>query len=122
VVGVGLAYAGATGAAFLGAYASLALSVGMMMISMSLQMMLAPKPDMQKTEATVSGAQQSFLISSKANLAEQGNPVPVGYGRLRTGSYVVQTTIKSYPQRYDTTDALTGSKGKKVAIVTNSKE
>jgi len=122
VVGAGLAYAGATGAAFLGAYASLALSVGMMMISMSLQMMLAPKPDMQKTEATVSGAQQSFLISSKANLAEQGNPVPVGYGRLRTGSYVVQTTIKSYPQRYDTTDALTGSKGKKVAIVTNSKE
>lgn len=121
IVGAGLAYAGATGATFLGAYASLALSVGMMMVSMGLQMMLAPKPDNKPTEATISGAKQSFLISSKANLAEQGSPVPVGYGRLRAGSNVIQTTIKSYPQRYDTKDALVGSKNNKAALITNTK-
>jgi predicted phage tail protein len=124
VVGAGLMYAGATGAIFgfsLGAAATLVGSIGSMMVSMALQMMLAPKPDMQKTEATVSGAKQSFLISSKANLAEQGNPVPVGYGRLRVGSSVIQTTIKSYPQNYNTTDSLVGTKNTKGAVVTNSR-
>jgi len=124
VVGTGLAYAGTTGAILgfsLGTAASFVSSLGMMMISMALQMMLAPKPDNKPTEATISGAKQSFLISSKANLAEQGSPVPVGYGRLRAGSNVIQTTIKSYPQRYDTKDALVGSKNNKAALITNTK-
>lgn len=128
VVGAGLLYAG-TGASIFGfalaaggTAAAFASSIGMMMISMAVQMMLAPKPEMQKTEATVSGAKQSFLISSKANLAEQGNPVPVGYGRLRVGSSVIQTTVKSYPQNYDTTNALVGTKTNVGAVVTNSKE
>jgi predicted phage tail protein len=114
-VGTGLFAAGTVGASMLG-------SLGAMMISMGLQMMLAPKPEMQKTEATVSGAKQSFLISSKANLAEQGNPVPVGYGRLRAGSYVIQTSVKSYPQRYDVTDALAGKQNSKASTITNTKE
>lgn len=71
-----------------------------------IQQALAPSEKPQRTEATVSGTKESFLISSKGNLAEQGIPVPVGYGRLRVGSYIVQSTVKSYPQKYQTKKAL----------------
>jgi len=73
---------------------------------MGIQMMLAPKPKMDRPESVVNSAKQSFLFSSKANIAEQGIPVPVGYGRLRVGSAVIQSTIKSYPQGFEKEIAL----------------
>ena len=79
------------------------------MVAMTvIQQALAPSEKPQRTEATVSGTKESFLISSKGNLAEQGIPVPVGYGRLRVGSYIIQSTVKSYPQKYQTKKAITG--------------
>lgn len=114
---VGLLMAGSS--AFVGgATATFLLQAGMAIASVGLQMALAPKPQMQRPESTVSGAKQSFMISSKANLMEQGSPVPVGYGRLRVGSYAIQSTIKSYPQRYKADDALAGDNKNGVAIVT----
>jgi predicted phage tail protein len=73
---------------------------------MGLQMALAPKPKMERPSSDVNSAKQSFLFSSKANIAEQGIPVPVGYGRLRVGSAVIQSTIKSYPQAFEKENAL----------------
>jgi hypothetical protein len=61
---------------------------------------------MDRPESVVNSAKQSFLFSSKANTAEQGIPVPVGYGRLRVGSAVIQSTIKSYPQGFEKEIAL----------------
>lgn len=74
--------------------------VGALLLGVGLQMLLAPKPKMDRPEANVSGLKESFMFSSKANLAQQGIPVPVGYGRLRVGSAVIQSTIKSFPQKY----------------------
>lgn len=128
-IGAIAAGAGAAGTAAMGTVligtltvGQLVTSVGLMMVSIGLQMALAPKPDMQRPESTVSGAKQSFMISSKANTAEQGNPVPVGYGRLRVGSAIIQSSVKSYPQRYDVVDALAGDDSRKIAVVTKSKE
>ena len=81
-------------------------AVGFGLAMMGIQMMLAPKPKMERPESEVSAAKQSFLFSSKANAAEQGIPVPVGYGRLRVGSAVIQSTIKSYPQAFEKEIAL----------------
>ena len=89
--------------------ASLLASLLMTVATTALQMILAPKPKAQKIEATVSAAKQSFIFSSKANVAEQGIPVPVGYGRLRVGSFIIQSTIKSYPQKLSTVDTLIGN-------------
>jgi predicted phage tail protein len=75
-------------------------------VMMGLQMALAPKPKMDRPSADVNSAKQSFLFSSKANTAEQGIPVPVGYGRLRVGSAVIQSTIKSYPQAFEKENSL----------------
>jgi predicted phage tail protein len=81
-------------------------------VSMGLQMLLAPNP---KLAAGVDGApisaatkalSESFSFSNKANVASQGTPVPVGYGRLKVGSQLIQTSIKSYPQELQSTVAM----------------
>jgi predicted phage tail protein len=74
--------------------------IGAMLIGMGVQMMMAPKPETVKPESNLNGTKESFLFSSKANVTQQGIPVPVGYGRLRVGSAIIQTTMKSYPQNY----------------------
>jgi len=84
------------------------VNVGVMMVGMGIQMMLAPTPENKRTEASISGVKESFMISSVGNLADQGVPLPVGYVRLRIGSYIVQSTVKSYPQKQRAKDALAG--------------
>ena len=106
--------AGAIGTALVtaaGTATSLASFIGgaLNMIAVTLiQQALAPSNKPQRTEARISGAKESFLISSQGNLAQQGIPVPVGYGRLRVGTSIIQTTVKSYPQRQKITNALFG--------------
>lgn len=76
-----------------------AINIAIMVASMAIQMAMRPQPPKpQQLQSEVSASKQSFLISSNTNLAQQGIPVPVGYGRLRVGSYVIQSTVKSYPQ------------------------
>lgn len=104
---VGTVLGFSTAAGTIGAFAATAINsliIGVAM--MGIQMALAPKPEMQRPESVVNSAKQSFLFSSKANIAEQGIPVPVGYGRLRVGSAVIQSTIKSYPQGFEKEIAL----------------
>jgi predicted phage tail protein len=75
------------------------IQIAILVASMAIQMAMRPKPPKpERLESEVSANRQSFLISSNTNLAQQGSPVPVGYGRLRVGSYVIQSTVKSYPQ------------------------
>jgi len=100
---LGFSTAVGTGGAFAAAAIN-AVIVGV--VSMGIQMALAPKPKMDRPESVVNSAKQSFLFSSKANIAEQGIPVPVGYGRLRVGSAVIQSTVKSYPQGFEKEIAL----------------
>jgi len=100
---------GATAGALVGGAAFAASVINSLIIGvamMGIQMMLAPKPETQRPESVVNSAKQSFLFSSKANVAEQGIPVPVGYGRLRVGSAIIQSTIKSYPQAFEKEIAL----------------
>tara|TARA_R100000152_G_C6744611_1_gene168303 strand:- start:510 stop:1106 length:597 start_codon:yes stop_codon:yes gene_type:complete len=70
---------------------------------------LAPKPpEPEALELTASAGRESLIFSNIANVASQGAPLPVGYGRLKVGSQVIQATIKSYPQSQKTRDALRG--------------
>ncbi len=75
--------------------------LGVALFATGLQILLTPDPKIDRPKSDVSGAKESFIFSSKANLAEQGIPVPVGYGRLRVGSAVIQSTIKSYPTSFN---------------------
>ena len=59
---------------------------------------LSPKPDIDALEVEASPTKQSLVFSNRANIASQGAPVPIGYGRLKVGTQVIQATVKSYPQ------------------------
>lgn len=78
-------------------------------------------PQIPGAEGTTSASSKSLSFSNRENIAEQGNPVPLAYGRLKVGSYVVQSTIKSFPLTLTLTDEFLNSTSKKsgnqVAIV-----
>ena len=60
---------------------------------------LSPKPDTQdqRVSATAEASRSSFVFGNVINTASQGTPVPIGYGRLKIGSSVIQSSIKSFP-------------------------
>ena len=70
---------------------------------------LTPKPENEALEIAGDASKSSMIFSNTANVASQGSPVPLGYGRLRVGSQVIQATIKSYPQYMPPSQALGGS-------------
>jgi predicted phage tail protein len=101
VAAIGLIGITAAGAGMMGAgvAATIIGGLGAMALSIGVQMMLAPDPAKagKAPRIEVGGVKESFLFGSKANLIEQGSPVPVGYGRLRVGSNVILTTVHSHP-------------------------
>ena len=77
---------------------------------------LAPKPENEALEVVAGGSKSSMIFSNTANLASQGSPVPIGYGRLIVGSQVIQATIKSYPQYMPPSEALRGDQSNPIFI------
>ena len=72
---------------------------------------LSPTPDgPDRVEATARGSAQSQVFSNPENLATQGGALPLGYGRLRVGSKVIQACIKSYPQHQPPQQAMQGNR------------
>ena len=124
IIAIGILTAGAgfaiglTTSVGLGMTGATLVNIGVGIALMGLQMALAPKPKMDRPSADVNSAKQSFIFSSKANVAEQGIPVPVGYGKLRVGSAIIQSTIKSYPQAFEKENSLNSNGGQ---IETNNK-
>ena len=75
--------------------------------SAAIQMALMPKPEAPEAiSATTRALQESFTFSNKVNVASQGSPVPVGFGRLKVGSKVVQVCLKSFPQDQSSINAM----------------
>jgi predicted phage tail protein len=94
------------------------VQIALLVISIALQMMMRPKPPKpQQLTSEISGSKQSFMIATKGNLTQQGTPVPVGYGRLRVGSNIIQTSIKSYPQNQAISTVITENPEKTQTLV-----
>lgn len=70
-------------------------------------------PQIPGAEGTSSATSKSLSFSNRENIAEQGNPVPLVYGRLKVGSFVVQNTVKSFPLSLTLTDEFLNSTSKK---------
>jgi predicted phage tail protein len=100
----------AAGTTLTGVAAIAAAAINMVIItvvSVGLQMLLAPKPDAgPPISSSTKALSESFAFSNKANVASQGSAVPVGYGRLKVGSQLIQMSIKSYPQNQKSTEVM----------------
>ena len=91
---------------------SMLLAVAFSAISFGLQSLLTKPPQANAisqsstaaSTAATSATSKSFLFSNRENIASQGNPIPLGYGRLRVGTAIIQENVKSYPNSVSTFD------------------
>ena len=98
------------------------ISLAVSVVSVAVSYAMQPKPETIKSQAaerSVSSTSDSFLMSSETNLAQQGVPVPVGYGRLRVGGNVILASMKSYPKIQNASDYLAPYK-ENIQLTTNS--
>lgn len=107
--------------------ASVLVAVAFSAISYGIQSLLAKPPETNSPSlsASTSATSKSFLFTNKENIKQQGNPVPIGYGRLRIGSAVIQETIKSYPNSISTFDEFvsqTTQEGKSSMSIINNQQ
>jgi predicted phage tail protein len=70
-------------------------------------------PKIPGAKSTSSALSRSLAFSNRENILEQGNPVPLVYGRLRVGSFVVQSTVKSFPLNMTLGDEFNNTSTKK---------
>lgn len=69
-----------------------AVGIGASLALGGVAMMLAPAPQTQNGNASVD-QMQSFLFGGLTNVATQGGPVPLVYGRMRVGSVEVSVGV-----------------------------
>ena len=90
------------GILFPGAAAGLAANVFAAVALAGISYLLTPKPDLglpaqQEISAEAAAQKESYVFSGNVNLTRQGTPLPLGYGRLKVGSSVVQASVRSFP-------------------------
>jgi predicted phage tail protein len=70
-------------------------------------------PKIPGAEGTSAALSRSMAFSNRENILEQGNPVPLVYGRFRVGSFVIQSTVKSFPLNMTLGDEFNNTSTKK---------
>jgi predicted phage tail protein len=93
VLGVALAtYAVVGGLGVVAATFLFTLAVGL--IIAGIMYLLTPIPENEPNmDINASVKNSSFIFTNPQNISTQGRAIPVGYGRLKIGSYVVGTSI-----------------------------
>ena len=90
----GFGFMGSSGTGLLGAAASKALGyIGTALVLGGVSQLLSPAPPSFNEASKL----QSFSFSGIVNVAEQGLPVPICYGRVVTGSVVISAGLNSEP-------------------------
>ena len=74
----------------------MALSFGATLILGGLSQMLAQTPDTSNRGQGQGLDSASYLFNGPVNTTQQGNPVPILYGRLIIGSQVVSASVQAY--------------------------
>lgn len=73
--------------------ALVAIAVGVAWISAQ----FTEYPESPEQNSAARALERSFSFANKANVAAQGTPIPLGYGRLKIGSYVISFNGSEYP-------------------------
>ena len=87
---------------------NLVIAIVVAVVSALVQYALIDPGTIEGGSSTVGGGTESLIFQGgAANLASQGDPLPIGYGRLVVGSNIIQSTIKSVPQTIQSIEAMT---------------
>lgn len=89
-----------------------AVNLALGLIMAGIQYLMTPIPESSPRAAIAQIGAKSFFFASKDNITSQGSSVPLGYGALRIGSRVVETSIRSVDMSSETTsDFVSDSEG-----------
>ena len=75
--------------------ASIAFSVGVSMVLGGVTQMLSPPPKVDAGGGERPENKPSYVFNGAVNTTAQGNPVPVGYGRMKVGGAVVSAGLSA---------------------------
>ena len=90
-----------------GAGIHLVVALAVSLVSAAIQFALMDPGTIDGGQSTVGGDNKSMMFSSsQINLTAQGSPLPIGYGRLKVGSSVIQASLKSLPQTTNSVDGM----------------
>jgi predicted phage tail protein len=90
-----------------GAFIPILKMLAVSLVAATIQYALMDPGTIDGGETVVGGDSKSLMFSSsQINLAAQGSPLPIGYGRLKVGSSVIQSSLKSLPQTISSIDAM----------------
>jgi predicted phage tail protein len=79
----------------LGVYGTIIKLVAYAVVSAVVSALFAPKPKSSLQTSTANAGLNSYYFGGRTNRAQQGTPVPVVYGQLKVGSYVIQAGIRN---------------------------
>lgn len=83
------------------------IALALSLASAAIQYALIDPGTIDGGESVIGGDSKSLMFSSsQINLTAQGSPLPIGYGRLKVGSSVIQSSLKSLPQTISSIDAM----------------
>lgn len=68
---------------------------GLGLTAAGLSYLLAKPPTPEGPQDIELKGPNSYIFQNLQNVNKEGNPVPVGYGRLKVGSYVIQTSFNN---------------------------
>ena len=90
-----------------GAGTELLVALIFSLVSAVVQFALMDPGTIDGGQSTVGGDNKSMMFSSsQINLTAQGSPLPIGYGRVKVGSSVIQASLKSLPQTTNSVDGM----------------
>jgi predicted phage tail protein len=78
---------------------STAVSVGISFLMAALNKTAAPPSVMIAVggeSQALDGRGRSYIFSNNQNTESQGSPIPIGYGRLRISSKIIEASVKNY--------------------------
>lgn len=93
-------------------WASLVVAIGSAVFSY-IQSGKMEFPKIPGATGTSTALNRSLAFSNRENIVEQGNPVPLVYGRIKVGSFVIQSSVKTFPLSLTLTDEFVNSSSKK---------
>lgn len=82
-------------AAFAGLGAAIGTGIGGALLFSGLSGMLFKPPQVMAPSETNKDNDRSYLFNGAVNTTQQGQPIPIGYGRMRIGSQVVSASLST---------------------------
>lgn len=96
--------------AIVGSGTEILIAFAISLASVAISYALIDPSTIEGGEQVVSGSEESLIFQGgAANVAAQGSPIPIGYGRMLIGSNVIQSSIKSFPQSILSLDVMTNN-------------